>query len=80
MRVFQACIFIWSDYHRCSDNSGGWLFWPVPAPQPLPYAKAVIKKYLSPISFVDVPETLYKDAMLSVYDLNRAELARDIFV
>ena len=29
---------------------------------------------------MDVPEALYKDAMLSVYELNRTELARDAFV
>ena len=40
----------------------------------------LIKKNLSPLSFVDVPETLYKDAMLSIYELNRTELARDAFV
>jgi hypothetical protein len=39
-----------------------------------------IKRNLSPLSFIDVPETLYKDAMLSVYELKRTELARDIFV
>lgn len=39
-----------------------------------------IKRNLSPLSFIDVPETLYKDAMLSVYELNRTELARDAFV
>ena len=40
----------------------------------------LIKRNLSPLSFVDVPDTLYKDAMLSVYELNRTELARDVFV
>jgi hypothetical protein len=40
----------------------------------------LIKRNLSPLSFVDVPEPLYKDAMLSVYELNRTELARDVFV
>ncbi len=40
----------------------------------------LIKKNISPLSFVDVPETLYKDAMLSVYELNKTELARDVFV
>lgn len=39
-----------------------------------------IKKNLSPLSFVDVSDTLYKDALLSVYELNRTELARDVFI
>ncbi len=40
----------------------------------------LIRQNLSPVSFVDVPETLYKDGMLGVYELNRTELARDVFV
>lgn len=40
----------------------------------------LIKKNLSPLSFVDVPDSLYKEAILSVYELNRTELARDVFI
>jgi Fic family protein len=40
----------------------------------------LIKKNLCPLSFVDVPKTLYREAMLSVYEFNRTELARDVFV
>lgn len=39
-----------------------------------------IKGNFSPISFIDVPETLYIEAMLAVYELNATELARDMFV
>jgi hypothetical protein len=40
----------------------------------------MVKKNLSPLSFVDVPDSLYKEAILSVYELNRTELARDVFI
>lgn len=39
-----------------------------------------IKRNLAPISFVDVPKDLYIEAMIGVYELNRIELARDMFV
>lgn len=39
-----------------------------------------IKNNLSPVSFIDVPNDLYVEAMLAVYELNRIELARDMFV
>jgi hypothetical protein len=39
-----------------------------------------IKRNLSPLSFVDVPEPTYVEALLSVYELNRTELARDVFI
>lgn len=39
-----------------------------------------IKRNLAPISFIDVPKQLYVEAMLGVYELNRVELARDMFV
>jgi Fic family protein len=39
-----------------------------------------IKKNLSPLSFIDVPESTYIQAMLAVYELNKTELARDMFV
>ena len=35
---------------------------------------------LCPLSFLDVPERDYVDAMLGVYELNRIELLRDVFV
>ncbi len=35
---------------------------------------------LCPVSFVDVPERAYIDGILGVYELNRVELLRDVFV
>lgn len=40
----------------------------------------LIKQNLAPLSFVDVPETAYIDGTLAVYELNRIELLRDVFV
>jgi len=40
----------------------------------------LIKQNLCPLSFVDVPQRAYVDAMLGVYELNRVELLRDVFV
>lgn len=39
-----------------------------------------VKRNLAPVSFIDVPKDFYVDAMLGVYELNRIELARDMFV
>ena len=39
-----------------------------------------IRHNLSPLSFVDVPERAYVDGVLGVYELNRVELLRDVFV
>lgn len=39
-----------------------------------------VKANLSPVSFIDVPEALYVEAMLAVYELSATELARDMFV
>jgi Fic family protein len=39
-----------------------------------------VKKNLSPLSFIEVQESVYIDAMLAVYELNKTELARDMFV
>lgn len=39
-----------------------------------------IKHNLAPLSFVDVPDRDYVDGLLGVYELNRIELARDVFV
>ena len=40
----------------------------------------LIKHNLSPLSFVDVPEQAYIDGTLGVYEFNRVELLRDVFV
>lgn len=40
----------------------------------------LIRDNLSPLSFVDVPEVAYVEAMLGVYELNRVDLLRDVFV
>ena len=40
----------------------------------------LIRENLSPLSFVDVPEQAYVDGTLGVYELNRIELLRDVFV
>lgn len=40
----------------------------------------LIQANLSPLSFIDVPERAYVDGILGVYELNRVELLRDVFV
>ena len=40
----------------------------------------LLKGNLCPLSFVDVPEQAYVDAVIGVYELNRIELLRDVFV
>ncbi len=40
----------------------------------------LVRRNLSPLSFVDVPERAYVDAVLGVYELNRVELLRDVYV
>ena len=40
----------------------------------------LIRSNLCPLSFVDVPEQVYIDGTLAVYELNRTELLRDVFV
>lgn len=40
----------------------------------------LIRENLCPLSFVDVPEQAYVDGMLGVYELNRIELLRDVFI
>lgn len=40
----------------------------------------LIRHNLCPLSFIDVPERAYMDAVLGVYELNRTELLRDLFV
>ena len=39
-----------------------------------------IRHNLCPLSFIDVPQQAYVDAMIGVYELNRIELLRDVFV
>ena len=41
---------------------------------------ALIKHNLCPLSFVDVSQSTYISAMLGIYELNRVELLRDVFV
>ena len=40
----------------------------------------LIRENLSPFSFVDVPDRAYIDGTIAVYELNRIELLRDLFV
>lgn len=40
----------------------------------------LIRHNLCPLSFIDVPQQAYVDAMLGVYELNRVDLLRDVFV
>ncbi|NHA16066.1 Fic family protein [Thioalkalivibrio sp. XN279] len=40
----------------------------------------LIRNNLCPVSFVDVPERTYIEGVLGVYELNRIELLRDVFV
>ena len=40
----------------------------------------LIKQNLCPLSFVDVPERAYVEGILGVYELNKIELLRDVFV
>jgi fido (protein-threonine AMPylation protein) len=40
----------------------------------------LITRNLSPLSFVDVPADAYTSGMLAVYELNRVELLRDVFL
>ncbi len=39
-----------------------------------------IRHNLCPLSFIDVPQQAYVDSMLGVYELNRVDLLRDVFV
>ena len=41
---------------------------------------SLIRHNLCPLSFIDVPERAYIDAVLGVYELNRIDLLRDVFV
>jgi len=39
----------------------------------------LIQKNLCPLSFTDVPEEMYINGLLGIYELNRVELLRDVF-
>jgi len=41
---------------------------------------SLIRDNLCPLSFVDVPEQAYIDGLIGVYELNKIELLRDVFV
>ena len=40
----------------------------------------LLRENLSPLSFIDVPREIYTEALLGVYELNRTELLRDVFL
>lgn len=40
----------------------------------------LIKRNLSPLSFTDIPQQAYTDAVLGVYELNRIDLLKDVFL
>lgn len=40
----------------------------------------LVRQNLCPLSFIDLPEQAYLDGTLGVYELNRIELLRDVFV
>ena len=40
----------------------------------------LIKRNLCPLSFVDVPQPIYISAMIGIYELNKIDLLRDVFV
>src|SRR5882762_4613554 len=40
----------------------------------------LIKRNRVPLSFIDVPEQTYIDGLIGIYELNRVELLRDVFV
>lgn len=39
-----------------------------------------IKQNFSPLSFTDVPQTLYTSGILGVYELNKVDLLKDVFI
>jgi hypothetical protein len=40
----------------------------------------LIKRNLYPLSFTDVPRSIYTDALLGVYELNKIDLLKDVFI
>lgn len=41
---------------------------------------SLVRNNLSPLSFIDVPENLYIEGILGIYEQNRFELLRDVFI
>ena len=41
---------------------------------------SLIKQNLVPLSFIEVPESAYVDGLLGIYEQNRIELLRDVFI
>jgi hypothetical protein len=41
---------------------------------------SLIKHNLVPLSFIDVPEEIYLDGLIAIYELNRVELLRDVYI
>lgn len=41
---------------------------------------SLLRHNLAPLSFIDVPDSLYIQAMLGVYELNRIDLLKDVFM
>lgn len=40
----------------------------------------LIKRNLAPLSFTDVPNDMYVNGLLGIYELNRVELLKDVFI
>src|SRR6185369_1948120 len=40
----------------------------------------LIKRNLTPLSFTDVPRQTYTEAVLGVYELNKIDLLKDVFI
>jgi hypothetical protein len=40
----------------------------------------LIKANLTPLTFIDVPGSTYTDAMLGVYEMNKIDLVKDVFI
>ena len=40
----------------------------------------LVRQNLCPLAFIDVPRSLYTEAVLGVYELNRIDLLRDVFI
>ncbi len=40
----------------------------------------LIKRNLSPLSFIDMPQSTYTEAMLGIYELNKVALLKDVFI
>ncbi len=40
----------------------------------------LIKQNLSPLSFVDLPKEIYTQGLLAVYELNKIEIIKDVFI